>query len=209
MRNPAQGWKYSSSMEESRREVLSRPFGFDDLVRRVVEDMKVIRAIAALGRDRGLTDCIQPVFFIELPKTGDVLFNGSSGYRAQYWMDPWRGLEANAQLISALKPGLLASVDIQVQPNLAKIDVCASLDATSAKVWIREAPSTMEHRVDLDVEPWTSEAARGVELAQLGLAAPQIQKFEVKGALLDPFGNERVPARKIRRHFDIHHYGFS
>ena len=56
---------------------------------------------------------------------------------------------------------------------------------------------------------WVQEAGRGVDLARLGLAAPEQVKFELKGALLDPHGNEVVPARKIRRHLDIYSYGFS
>jgi hypothetical protein len=31
----------------------------------------------------------------------------------------------------------------------------------------------------------------------------------VKGALLDAFGHEHVPSGKLRRHQDIHHYGFA
>ena len=94
-------------------------------------------------------------------------------------------------------------------PDLAKIDISASLDAVSSKLWIREAPSLLDGGRDLNVEPWVSEAARGVELAVLGLAAPTVSKFEVKGALLDAFGHEHVPAPKLRRHYDLHHYGFA
>jgi len=209
MADPSTGWRYLESVDEARRLVLAKSNSFEELAGKVVDDVRVIRAIAEPGRDRGLTDCLQPVFFVELPNTGDMLFNGPHGYRAQYWIDPWRGLDANAWLLTCLRPKLLAAVNIEDQPNLAKIDICASLDAMSAKIWIREASSTLMNSRDLDVEPWVSEAARGVELALLGLAAPQVSKFEVKGALLDPFGNERVPARKIRRHHDIHNFGFA
>jgi len=46
-------------------------------------------------------------------------------------------------------------------------------------------------------------------MARLGLAAPQQTKFELKGALLDAHGNEPASARKIKRHLDIHNFGFS
>jgi len=36
-----------------------------------------------------------------------------------------------------------------------------------------------------------------------------VTRFQVKGALLDAFGHEHVPHRKLRRHQDIHHYGFA
>jgi hypothetical protein len=45
-------------------------------------------------------------------------------------------------------------------------------------------------------------------MARLGLAAPQQTKFELKGALLDAYGNEPTSARKIKRHLDIHTSGF-
>ncbi len=62
---------------------------------------------------------------------------------------------------------------------------------------------------DLAVVRWAEAAENHVELAQWGICAPAVEKFEVKGALIDPFGNEVVPARKIGRHYDIHNYGFS
>ncbi len=62
---------------------------------------------------------------------------------------------------------------------------------------------------DLEIDRWVSEAANGVQLAHWGLAAPLVSWFEVKGALVDPYGNEVVPYRKIRRHYEIFHYGFS
>jgi hypothetical protein len=62
---------------------------------------------------------------------------------------------------------------------------------------------------DLNVQPWLAEAQRGVPLARWGVCAPETTRFEVKGALLDPYGNEVIPSKKIGRHHDIHHYGFS
>jgi len=203
------GWRYFESVSDSRCAALEKHDSFEELVAEVLEDVRVIRAVAERGRHQGLTGCLQPVFFIELPTTGDALFNGRSGYRAQYWIDPLNGLTANATLIASLKPRLMAAVDVADQPDLAKIDICASLDAMSSKIWISQAPLTLSGNRDLNVEPWVSEAARGVELARLGVAAPAVTRFEVKGALLDAFGHEHVPSGKLRRHQDIHHYGFA
>jgi len=205
----ATGWGYFESISKSRRIALERYTSFNELIPDVAEDLRVIRAVAEPGRDPGLTACLQPVFYVELSSTGDALFNSPIGYRAQYWTDPWQGLTCNALLLSALTPKLMAAVDVQDQPDLGKIDICASLDAVSAKIWISEAPSIISGHRDLNVEPWVTEAARGVELAVLGLAAPQVSRFEVKGGLLDAFGHEHVPSRKVRRHYDIHHYGFA
>jgi hypothetical protein len=62
---------------------------------------------------------------------------------------------------------------------------------------------------DLAVPSWVAEARRGVELAALGLQAQVAKRFEVKGALLTEEGHEVVPASKVRRHFQIHQFGYS
>jgi hypothetical protein len=84
------------------------------------------------------------------------------------------------------------------------------MHAASAKLWIQEMPSWLaQPSEDLAIDRWTEAARRGVDLARWGVCAIPVIKFQAKGALLDPNGNEVVPSRKIRRHYDIHHYGFS
>lgn len=203
-------WKYADHITPERQAKLAAAGSFDELLRRVVSDAVVTRVYAKPGSDRGLTHCLQPVFLLDLNETGDALFNGPWGYRAQFWAHPSRGLAANRELISALTPKLLAAVDVVQAPDLARLDLCGSLAASSAKLWVRESLTLhTEAAADLAVERWLKEADRGVELARFGLAAPEQTKFEIKGALLDVYGNEVVPARKIRRHLDIHNYGFS
>ena len=139
-------------------------------------------------------------------------FNGPWGYRAQYWINPFTDLAANAAILDALKPKLLECVDINALPDLAKINVCTSLRCLSAKIWVAEADIfhvMTSPTVDLDVDRWREAAARKNELAEWGFWAPVAKSFEVKGALLDPYGNEVIPARKLVRHYDIHNYGFS
>jgi hypothetical protein len=203
-------WKYTDGVDEGRRARLADPKSFEELVRLVVDDIREIQVRVETGRDGGLTDCVQPIFRFELPSTGDPLFNGPWGYRAQYWIGAAHGLAANSLLLAALAPKLLGTTDTKAEPGLAQVDVCASLHAASAKLWIQEIPSVLLNPTkDLNIERWESEARNGVELARWGLAAPVVTKFEVKGALLDPYGNEVVPARKLRRHYDIYQYGFS
>jgi hypothetical protein len=178
------------------------------LIEQVVADATNIQVHAVPGRAKGLTECIQPVFMLDLPKTGDALFSGPFGYRAQYWMSPEKGLAANATLIAALAPRLLAALETCTDPELSRIDVCAAIGATSAKIWLNELAIAIPS-ADLSVRRWVENARRHVELARLGLTAPEITKFEVKGALINPYGHEVVPADKIRRHHQLHHYGFS
>src|SRR5262245_53768595 len=205
----AEDWKYGDHVPEARRIALASAGSFVALAEQVVADVSNIRVRAGRGRDKGLTDCVQPLFNIDLPQTGDALFNGPFGYRAQYWVGPDQGLAANARLLAALAPKLLGALVTCTDELLSRIDVCAALSAASAKIWIRESSLLIDGRADLNIDRWTDNARNGVELARFGLMAPEISKFEVKGALIDPHGHEVVPVGKIRRHFQIHHYGFS
>lgn len=203
-------WKYTDNVLEARRELLAKPSSYEVLVDLVIADVRNIQVRPQKGTDQGLTDCIQPIFSFELPDTGDALFNGPWGYRAQYWASPGQGLAANCMLLAALTPKLLGAMDIKATNELGRINVCASLHAASAKIWIQEIPSLLINpTLDLDVERWTLAAKDNVQLARWGLCAPEVKYFEVKGALMSPYDNEVVPCRKVRRHYDIHYYGFS
>jgi hypothetical protein len=203
-------WRYLDHVLEARRITLASAGSFAALVNQVVDDVTNIHVRVEPGRAKGLTDCIQPLFTIDLPNTGDALFNGPFGYRAQYWLGPEQGLAANATLLAALAPRLLGTLETCTDRNLSRIDVCAAMSAASAKIWIREAASFLANPIaDLNIDRWVDNARRGVDLAKFGLIAPEITKFEIKGALIDPYGHEVVPADKIRRHYQIHHYGFS
>lgn len=198
------------SVSTDRKIALAAPASFEELVTLAKAEICKIRGRVEPGRDLGLTNCLQPFFSFELPTVGDRLFNGPYGYRAKYWHDPFDGLKANALLITALTPKLLAVIDGSADTHLPKIDVGASLRASSAKFWIQEIPSLLANpTVDLNIERWGAEAKRGVQLAKWGLSAPEVTRFDIKGALLDPHGNEVVPCRKIGRHYDIHYYGYS
>jgi hypothetical protein len=203
------GWDYNNHVPEARRIALASAGSFATLLEQVVADVSNVRMRLESGRAKGLTHCVQPLFTLDLPKTGDALFNGPFGYRAQYWRGPAEGLAANAALLAALAPRLLGALETCTDPELSRIDVCAAIGAASAKLWIRESLSLIAPTEDLAVARWTANARKGIELARLGLMAPEITKFEVKGALIDPYGHEVVPADKIRRHYQIHHYGFS
>lgn len=210
MRGTPAHWLYAESVSSERQAAFASSNSFDDLIALAVAEISRVRVHVQPGRGTGLEHCLQPVFAFELPSAGDQLFNGPFGYRAQYWGSPSRGLSANMALLSALTPKLLAAVDPTAEPNFTKLDVCVSLRASSAKFWIQEIPSLLANPTeDLNVEPWRTEAKRGVQLARWGICAPEVTRFDVKGALMDPHGNEVVPSKKIARHYEIYHYGFS
>ena len=205
----AQGWNYRDHVSEERRARLSTAGSFAALVQSVIVDASNIALRVEPGRAAGLSDCLQPLFTLDLPNTGDALFNGPFGYRAQYWLGPENGVAANGALLNALSPKLLAALPTCNDERLTRIDVCAAIRAVSAKIWIRESSALLNPTADLAVERWALAAQSGVELAKLGVMAPEAIKFEIKGALLDPHGHEVIPASKISRHWQIHHYGYS
>jgi hypothetical protein len=200
-------WKYSN-VDVERQQKLAAPGSFENLIQLVVDDIREITVRAKSGELPSLKHCLQPIFSFQLPRTGDPLFNGPWGYRAQYWLSPETGLAANAKLIAALKPILLAAVDFEQVPDLKDFNIASSLAAASAKIWINESAQSTFLK-DLEIERWVNAANHGNAKAESGLWAPKAKQFEIKGALIDPSGNEIVPADKICRHFEIHNYGFS
>jgi len=85
-------------------------------------------------------------------------------------------------LLAALAPKLLGALETCTNKKLSRIDVCAAVTAASAKIWIREGVFRATPSVDLKVDRWVDNAGKGVELAKFGLMAPEITKFEIKGA---------------------------
>lgn len=209
MNKAPDGWRYTARVCPARREALARPGSFERLIQLVCEDARILRVRAKPGGTPGLTDCWQPIYELKLLTTGDALYNGPFGYRAQYWESPERGLGANAALLSALTPRLLDALKRNPVPELDDIDVRASLAATSAKIWIKEELDLFDRQRDLAVERWTLRADSGVDKAIWGLRALEGSVFEVKGALISPKGHEVVPKLKITRHRDIFEFGFS
>jgi len=158
-----------------------------------------------------LKHCVQPVFDIVVSDVAfDAFFNSSEGYRAQFLITPIAGIIANFALIEALHEQLIAESNRARVQELEAISVPTSLKATSSKVWIHEGDFPFQNLTcDLAVDTWVACASRGELKAKWGLCAPAGTRIQVKGALLDPAGNEVVPGKKILRHHEIHHFGFS
>jgi len=203
-------WRYTAAVDPARRRTLAAPGRFINLVSLVATDIRDVHVRVRDGKDPGLKDCMQPIFTFHLPSTGDALFNGPFGLRAQYFLDPWNGLAANGVVISKLAPSLVQSVHGDESTDLSSLDVFKSLHAASAKLWIIEDGTQFaDTPIGLAVKRWSEAAQNGNELAQFGILAPVPRRFEVKGALLDSHGHEVVPKTKVGRHFEIHSYGYS
>ncbi|MFC6672509.1 hypothetical protein [Marinobacterium aestuariivivens] len=206
-----EAWKYTDQVSTDRRKALAEPGSFDELISRVCVEAEVVKAKKDTGSDSSLIGCWRPIFTIELQDTGDQLFNGPWGYRAQFWESPERGMEANLLLIESLYPILLEFIQRHPAGDMSTKDVEQRLTASSAKIWPDESQLCLAGpSKDLDVDRWRTEADAGQWKANVGLAAPKVSKFEVKGAFFDSnTWNEVVPEQKLQRHHEIHQFGFS
>jgi hypothetical protein len=205
-------WEFASSFDAKRRLALEAA---DDLVEIVHELLaEVSRSSFRLdaGMSAGLVNCLRPVFTIPVrPQTYDAFFNGPRGYRAQYFASAEIGQTENNHMLGLLIDHLIrVSARLHTGPALGQFDLKKSLSACSAKVWIDEHDFPFRSPTkDLAIVRWKEEAALGIDKAIWGLCAPTGTQLQVKGAFLDPAGNEVVPSDKVRRRYDIYQYGFS
>ena len=184
---------------------------FAEIVELISESVEFIQVESCRGRDDALMTCIQPVFSLSISREAfDAFYNSPAGYRAQYLLSPNAGLVANLELVNRLEERLLKAAAQACIPELQAINLRRSLSATSCKVWVHEDDFPFQSlTTDLAVATWTAAAAAGEEKAKWALCAPLGSRIQVKGALLDPTGNEVVPWKKILRRCEIHHFGFS
>jgi hypothetical protein len=208
---PSEPWKFAPTFDRSRSNELRQLVDFNDVVSLLTRSVNAIHLSACPGRDAELKSCVQPVFTVSVSEGAfDAFFNSPMGYRACYLRGANAGLSANLALIEALLDRLLDKTALASVRELEAIDVRTSLLAASCKVWVHEDDFPFRNLTeDLAIDAWVRAAASGVEKATWGLCAPKGTRIQVKGALLDPCGNEVVPRKKILRRYEIQRYGFS
>ena len=170
--------------------------------------------------------------FSVTPRTYDIFFNSSSGYRAQFYYDQGRGMQQNRAILTSLRPILLSAVSANNPHETFTIaHVERSLDLPSAKIWINEDTSSLDQKsIDataltaINVPHWVGaarEAEAGIrggftlqpsakQKALLGVQAPTGTELKVFGAWLDDrSGLELVVPSKRNRARQIRVYGFA
>ena len=184
---------------------------FSEVVSLIKSSITGIQVESCYGCDKELKECIQPIFSISISgEAFDAFHNSPAGYRGQYLRSPNLGLTANLELIAELENELVNAAVHACIPELQTISIRKSISASSCKVWVHESDFPFQClTIDLAVATWAAAAAAGQEKAKWALCAPTGSRIQVKGALLDPTGNEVVPWKKILRRFEIHHLGFS
>jgi hypothetical protein len=228
-RSVADEWRLlPDRVPRSRSGAHAGPMPFDAVADLLVSGASAFTYQAKRGC-REAKGCTRAEFSVSVPPdVYDLLFNSSSGYRAQFYIDHRLGVRRNRELLERLSPLLLGAAS---KPGgLSPEQVNASLQAVSAKIWINESTSTLD-QASLDAESliaiavphWvacareaTSRMKAGVQpppstqKALLGVQAPEGRDLRVLGAWLDDVtGNELVVSSKRNRAREIRVYGFA
>lgn len=185
---------------------------FTKVTARVQANCSVLGAVVCEGTELGAKGCLRPSVQLSVgAEAYDAFFNSPGGYRAQYLEGPDVGQAANNALISLLEPRLSEAVTEDCGESRLRRDwIQHSFLANSAKIWIDE--DEIDHinaTNDLDISQWNHPCESIQAPPGIGLWAPRGTRLMVFGAFIDPWGNEVVPHRKIKRRFDIHMCGFS
>ena len=215
----------TSSLPECRRAYLDSGRSFEEIVGQLVEEAEVRRAWIDPYRTHPTgtpKETRQVCFRLSIcPATFDLLYNSPDGLRGRYWQRPDLGDHATHYLITCLKPKLLKSAagnPPKIIPpagdmNIEEIE--ASLDAGSAKVWVREKDDEGNTKIDskselqLTVLRWMQNENKAGNKGPLWRWTPIDDEIEIKGALLTPEGVETIPECKQNRSCQIHLFGFT
>ena len=173
--------------------------------------------------------CCRGSWVVKIPsQLLDLFFNGGCGYRAQFYLAPDRGIQANRLIIDRLIPRLLTSSG--TGPNKMKPQQLeASLRSRHAKIWIDEETSTLDQTaIDplliqaLNVPRWVAAMNQAlsawaqrtspepyVARSLLGVQAPEGERLIIVGAWMDTGNVDHVVPSKENSAEHIHNFGFS
>jgi len=217
---------------DERRLYMEEARSFEDVIQAVADDAKAITYRLKRGTIEAKGHTRAEFRFSVTPRTYDIFFNSSSGYRAQFYYDQGRGMQQNRAILTSLWPVLLSAAsanDPHATFTIAHVE--RSLDHPSAKIWINEDTSSLDQKsIDataltaINVPHWVGaarEAEAGIrggftlqpsakQKALLGVQAPTGTELKVFGAWLDDrSGLELVVPSKRNRARQIRVYGFA
>ena len=224
----------TSKLPKERRDYLDGGQSFEAIAESVAIEIARLAATETKVTKENLEAWIEPskntykgarqvIFRIRVsPRTYDLLYNAPDGLRGRYWQSPDKGSLATRYLIDLLKSTLLGFAKANPPQLKSKKmhdnemtldDVCISLEAPSAKVWIRERADNGDSIIaggpQLIVRRWKKNEADPRGKGQQWCDTPSDGWIEIKGALIDSQGVEHVPESKWDRCWQIHHFGFT
>ena len=205
-------WAFMPNFDPARRKRLEAFDTFEKVVEAIGTNCEIREALVQEGTDLGPQGCWRPsVKIIVDHEIFDAFFNSPGGYRAQYLASPENGQAANGKLLAYLEPQLSAAVLKQCgQSHLSQEWIQNSFLANSAKIWPDEEElNFIDATIDLQVDKWRKHCEWINAPSDAGLWAPIGTQLMAFGAFIDPWGNEVISRKKIRRRFDIHECGYS
>jgi hypothetical protein len=151
----------------------------------------------------GRISCLIPLS----EQTFDQLFNGRSGYRAQYYLSPEEGVLFNHSLLVGLTSSILETY--QRTPLAAPWDLlCQSLLSPHSKIWVLGEQKAFDEAADETLNPprWVANKATRGRKAPL----PAHLTLDLNGAFLHPKSRELfVDDLKLDRPHDLFMRGYT
>jgi hypothetical protein len=216
----------TSKIPESRRRYLEAAYSFEGITALVIENVEITRywiePLRTPPKPPFPRDFQQVCFRIRTSKEAyDLFFNAPDGLRGRFWQSPEVGDSATRHLIDSLKRKILARAEekpdcIEGKAKDMTIDeVRASLEAPSAKVWVRERDDkgnmliSLSSESGLIVRRWQTNESNAPK-GPLWRWTPCSTDLEIKGAIIRNHGRaEHIPEDKRRRSLHIHCYGWT
>ncbi len=219
-------WKYQN-IPESRIDHLKRCPPYFKIINSLSAFMESaeIEFQIDCGYTSPVNGAIRPLFYVKelAPGLGDWFFNGLSGYRAQYYLSPANGLQANRYAFKKLEKSLVCAAERagfcfnHPDRSLLRMDkslIIKSLRFPSAKIWGDEhegelqllANSNPDDSPQIIASRWIKKTSE--KNPNKGIKAPQINTLKFHGAFIKN-GVEVIPKDKVNRSEELHNFGFS
>lgn len=223
-------WKFSEALvSKERHDYLRTEIAFTQIVEAIRDEMAITDFHVCKADNHQLKGCKRPVFrFGVKPRTFDLFYNSPWGYRGQYCLSVENGSAQNRFLLDSIMERLIRHAQSNTRQSSLSVEaIGASMQKTSAKVWIYETgqintkdytlreellnsiwvTNAREARAALDAKrnPEPEEKVNAI----LGVRAPEGRLLEVKGAWVGKEGQEQIDKYKKHRSDHIKDYGFS
>lgn len=200
-------WRFDQSIVEPRRTRLLTT-EFPEIVKRLVDESQVLICKRKLSKKNPGDS--RAYFKLSLGnETVDLFHNGAGGYRAQYYLDPALGEQANPHVLTAINE-IAAKANHSLPPDF----VSSSMSGPGAKVWIREGAWLSDNKDHhLDVARWKVTASKvglhkRFQASWAELTPEKETILEIKGGWVDEQFRPTDSAKPLRTE-ELHLHGYT
>ena len=208
---PVEEWILTFDIPEDRRHRLIEVPSSTDLIRRVAVEAMSAATSSMMPRPALIHAVEQPGCYraeAKIPVTDeafDQLFNGRSGYRANYYLSPELGASFNRAIVASLIPAILHASSDQQQ------FIEQSLRGQYSKNWVAgDGQAFLNTPAALQPERWRIYWEGRPSALVLRLPLPPRPQIDVKGTFVHSANYyEWAPEIKKGRDEDIHEKGWT